>query len=122
MGPDDEETGVDGTGDSTGSGSAAPSVAQGAIAGGTTGAMVGGPWGAVAGAGIGAVGSLFNSLMQQQAAKDAFNRNYAASQHDIALQQVVNAQNNQIQAVRSSGQEQQGALGQLIAAISRTVR
>lgn len=80
-------------------------------------------------AALGALGSLFGAMMNQQSQAEALaeQRRQAARQmafqrEQSAKDRLQTAQGNMLQTVGAMGDREQGALGQLMAALQRTQR
>lgn len=83
----------------------------------------------IAAAALTAIGSLMGQMMQQQAQEEALREQRRQSDINRAFQReqdsksrLANAQQGMIQTVGQMGQGEQGAIGQLMAALQRTQR
>lgn len=73
-------------------------------------------------AGIMAGVGLLQSLMQQEAAKKAAAEQERRDREAAAAARLQNAEQNQLSTVRNMGQQEQSAIGNLMAALQRTQR
>lgn len=83
----------------------------------------------IAAAALTAIGGLMQNMMQQQAQKEALEEQRRQTAQQMAFQRetqsrdrVAQSQNQQLQTVGAMGDREQGALGNLMAALQRTQR
>lgn len=107
---------------SKGGGSMAASTVPAAATAAPAAAAAGGGSPVVAMAGLSAAAGLFQTLMKMQAEKEAQQREYAIQKQRDAQQRLNQTQDNQISIAQRMGTNEQNALQNLMAAISRTVR
>lgn len=66
--------------------------------------------------------ALFQSLMQQQAQREANERAERLAKEEAARQRLAQAQQNQLGIIQNMGKGEQDALGTLIASLKSTAR
>ncbi len=76
----------------------------------------------IAAAGLTAAAGLFQSLMQQRAEREAADRQAKMDREAEERARLERAKMNQIEIAQRMGQNEQGALGQLLGVLARTQR
>jgi len=76
----------------------------------------------IAAAGLAAAAGLFTQLMQQRAAREAEERARKRELEMEARSRLERAQTQQIGTAQRMGENEQGALGQLLGVLARTQR